>query len=73
MYIVQHFTTTDLYKTATMKTLSPDSNAAIHGYIVANAAYYTINGVTEVQYLAQNGTMVTQANPSGTEYDYPPG
>jgi adenosylhomocysteine nucleosidase len=73
MYIVQHFTTTDLYKTATMKTLSPDSNAATHGYIVANAAYYTINGVTEVQYQAQNGTMVTQANPSGTEYDYPPG
>lgn len=73
IYIVQHFSTTDLHKTATMKTLSPDANAAVHGYIVADAAYYTISSATEVQYRAQNGTMVTVMNPSGSEYDYPPG
>jgi adenosylhomocysteine nucleosidase len=72
IYIVQHFTTTDVRRTATMKTLSPDANAAVHGYIVAQAAYYTISSVTEVQYVAQNGTLITVMNPSGSEYDYPP-
>lgn len=72
MYIVQHFSTKELYKTATMNTLSPDSNAAMHGYIVAKAAYYTVGNVTEVQYTAQNGTSVTVMNPnSGAEYNYP--
>lgn len=73
MYIVQHFSTTDLHKTATMKTLSSDANAAMHGYIVADAAYYTINGPTEAQYRAQNGTLVTVMNPNGNEYNYPSG
>jgi adenosylhomocysteine nucleosidase len=71
IYMVQHFSTANLYKTATMSTLSPHSNAAIHGYIVANAAYYTISSVTEVQYTAQNGTTITINNPSGNEYYYP--
>jgi adenosylhomocysteine nucleosidase len=71
IYIVQHFSTVNLYRTATMGTLSPHSNAAIHGYIVADAAYYTISSVTEVQYTAQNGTMITVKNPSSSEYNYP--
>jgi adenosylhomocysteine nucleosidase len=71
IYIVNHFSTVNLHKTATMSTLSPHSNAAIHGYIVANAAYYTISGVTEVQYTAQNGKLVTVTSINETEYEYP--
>ncbi len=71
MYIVSHFTTTDLTRTATMETLSSDANAAVHGYIVAQAAFYTINNATEVQYRAQNGQVVTMMNPNGNEYNYP--
>ena len=71
MYIVSHFTATDLHETATMGTLSPDANAAVHGYIVAQAAYYTINNATEVQYMGPNGQLVTVTNPNGNEYDYP--
>jgi adenosylhomocysteine nucleosidase len=71
MYIVQHFSTTDLYKTAEFKTMSPQANAVLHGYIVAQAAYYTINNATEVQYIAQDGTLQTVMNPNGNEYNYP--
>ena len=71
MYVVSHFSTKDLHRTATMNTLSADSNAAIHGYIVAQSVYYTINNATEVQYVAQNGQLVTVTNPNGNEYDYP--
>ncbi len=70
-YIVSHFTSSNLDRTATMKTLSPDANAATHGYIVAQAAYYTINNATEVQYVAQNGQLITVTNPNGNEYNYP--
>lgn len=72
-YIVQHFSTVNLRETATFGTLSPNSNAAIHGYIVGVAAYYTINTVTEAQYVARNGTMITVMNPNGDEYNYPTG
>ena len=71
MYIVSHYATADLHRTATMGTLSPDSNAAVHGYIVAQAAYYTLSSVTEVQYIGQNGQLVTIMDPSGSEYSYP--
>jgi len=71
MYIVSHFSTKDLHKTATMHTLSANSNAAMHGYIVAQAAYYTINNTTEVQYIALNGQLVRVMNPNGNEYNYP--
>ena len=71
MYIVTHFSPKDLDRTATMGTLSADSNAEMHGYIVAQAAYYTINNATEVQYVAQNGQLVTAMNPNGDEYNYP--
>ena len=71
IYVVAHFTTNDLHKTATMGTLSPEANAALHGYIVAQAAYYTLSSVTEVQYVGQNGRLVTVMSPSGSEYNYP--
>ncbi len=68
IYIVDHFSTNNLDSFASMNTLSPDSNAALHGYLIANEAYYSVSNVTQVQYQASNGSTIVVYNPSGNEY-----
>jgi len=72
IYVVTHFTELNLYNTTSFSDLSPLSNAAMHGYIVANRAYYNVTPVTEIQYTAINGSQVT-INSSQSEYSYPQG
>jgi adenosylhomocysteine nucleosidase len=68
IYIVDHFSTNNLDSFASMNTLSPDSNAALHGYLIASQAYYSVSNVTQVQYQASNGSTIVVYNPSGNEY-----
>ncbi|GGP19627.1 hypothetical protein GCM10007981_04070 [Thermocladium modestius] len=72
IYVVTHFPSSDLDTPATPSILSPLSNAAMHGYIVAERAYYNVTPVTEVQYMASNGSTVTTTGWPG-EYSYPSG
>ncbi|MFP3210805.1 MAG: 5'-methylthioadenosine/S-adenosylhomocysteine nucleosidase [Thermocladium sp.] len=72
IYVITHFTELNLYNTTSFSDLSPLSNAAMHGYIVANRAYYNVTPVTEIQYTAINGSQVT-INGSRGEYSYPQG
>lgn len=74
IYVVTHFPSSDLdTPPATPSILSPLSNAAMHGYIVAERAYYNVTPVTEVQYMASNGSTVTTTGWPGGEYSYPSG
>lgn len=71
IYMIDHFSTANLRSFASMSTLSPDSNAAIHGYLIATDAYYNITFPTEVQYIVANGTTITVTSPNGNEYILP--
>ncbi|MDG6931760.1 MAG: nucleoside phosphorylase [Nitrososphaerota archaeon] len=73
-YIIEHFNmSAQLYKPATFSMLSPDSNAAIHGYIVGDSATYNMTNitVTQIRYTAQNGTVITIKDPNMSEYSGP--
>ncbi len=73
IYVVTHFPSSDLdTPPATPSILSPLSNAAMHGYIVAERAYYNVTPVTEVQYMASNGSTVTTTGWPGGSTRTPP-
>ncbi len=72
IYVVTHFPSSDLDTPASPSTLSPLSNAAMHGYIVAERAYYNVTPVAEIQYMAANGSTVATPGWPG-EYSYPNG
>ena len=74
VYIIDHFNMNGmLYQPATFSMLSPNSNAAMHGYIVGDSATYNMTTitVTQVQYTAQNGSVITITNPNMSEYTGP--
>jgi adenosylhomocysteine nucleosidase len=76
IYIVENFNTNELHMPAAFSQLSPNSNAVMNGYIVANKVF-TANSssivVTGIQYTAQNGSVITISNmtPINREYNYP--
>ncbi|MDG7045097.1 MAG: nucleoside phosphorylase [Nitrososphaerota archaeon] len=74
VYIIDHFNMNGmLYQPATFSMLSGNSNAAMHGYIVGDSATYNMTSitVTQVQYTAQNGSVITVTNPNMSEYTGP--
>ncbi|WP_162302136.1 5'-methylthioadenosine/S-adenosylhomocysteine nucleosidase family protein [Sulfuracidifex tepidarius] len=74
MWVVSHFNSSvkGLHDTASFYSLSPQSNARIHGYIVADKVYYTDFNVTLISYTAPNGTTINDTDPDCIqEYSYP--
>jgi Nucleoside phosphorylase len=70
IYIIEHFSTKNLYQTVNESILSNVSNAKLNNYLIALRAYYSVGNVTEIQYMAQNGTIITINNPNIAEYTY---
>ncbi|MGC8567416.1 MAG: nucleoside phosphorylase [Caldisphaera sp.] len=70
IYIIEHFSYTNLYKTANESILSNVSNAKLNHYLIALQAYYSVGNVTMIKYLASNGTTITITSPNITEYTY---
>ncbi|WP_157463135.1 nucleoside phosphorylase [Caldisphaera lagunensis] len=70
IFIVEHFSQNNLYKTVNMSVLSNISNAVLNGYLIALRAYYSVGNVTMIKYQLQNGTIITVVNPNEVEYTY---
>ncbi len=72
-YIVAHMPKSSTLKaTAELNMLSADSNAKLHGYLVANAVYYGPAGVvTKIIYTNAKGKTVTVDHPSESVYQLP--
>lgn len=74
-YIVAHMPkTSTLTATANMTMLSPDSNARLNGYLVANRVFYGPAGtVTKIIYTDTEGKTITVNYPSESIYQKPVG
>lgn len=72
IYVVEHFSENlpNLYSEAGFADLSPMSNAASHGYIVANQVYYSGLNPTEIVYTAQNGSTIQYYPGPSWNYEY---
>ncbi|MDA8072776.1 MAG: 5'-methylthioadenosine/S-adenosylhomocysteine nucleosidase [Actinomycetota bacterium] len=74
IYVVQHMPPHVVRTPSTLATLSPSSNAARAGYVVANRVDVTAAGaVTEVTYTAGTGGSVTEKWPFASEYTFAAG
>ena len=75
IYIVEHLSHTVSKAPATMSDLSPASNAAQAGYLIANEADYAVTPVGAVTYTNAGGNTVTIPNFAdsslGQQYQYP--
>ncbi len=70
IYIIEHFSYANLYKTVNYSILSNISNAKLNHYLIAMQAYYSVGNVTMIKYLATNGTTITIVSPNESEYTY---
>lgn len=69
LYLIAHWPRQNLRPTATLSMLSLHANARMHGYLVADKAYYQFSQVTAVQYANASGHTVTTA-PDTSEYTH---
>ncbi|MGC8573498.1 MAG: nucleoside phosphorylase [Caldisphaera sp.] len=70
IYIIEHFSYSNLYQTVNESILSNVSNAKLNHYLIALRAYYSVGNVTMIKYLASNGTIITIISPNISEYTY---
>jgi|GEM_PF-516356 len=72
IYVVEHFSESlpNLYSKAGFADLSPMSNAATYGYIVANRVYYNGLNPIEIVYTAQNGSTIQYYPGTSWYYEY---